>query len=104
MCQRGWCGESYENVQVIDGADNCTYDVFRITDAKFATVFPNGQDIQFIEDLIKRLDESELSALFDKFWDDRLDKKDVVGIHGTLFYELAYKKKCYPTKKENDLI
>jgi len=37
-------------------------------------------------------------------WARRVDKKQVVGIHGTLFYELGRKKGYYPTKKEAEAV
>ena len=45
-----------KNVQVIDGADNCTYDIYQFTDEEFAVVFPgDGQDVEFAEELYDRL-------------------------------------------------
>lgn len=93
-----------KNIQVIDGADNCTYTIYRVSDEKFEIVFPNGQDIEFFDDLKARLSAKQLEALFDGFWDDFLNKKDVIGIHGTLFYELEFKKQFYPTKKDDEMI
>jgi hypothetical protein len=41
-----------KNIQVIDGADNCTFSIFQATDEEFAAIFPqSGQDIQLSEDL-----------------------------------------------------
>ena len=93
-----------KNVQVIDGADNCTYDIFSIEDEKFEKVFPNGQDIEFIEDLKKRLSEDESTKLFKGFWDNPVKKSEVNGIHGTIFYELYFKSPFYPTRKDEDMI
>jgi hypothetical protein len=43
-----------KNIQVIDGAKNCTFNIFRATDAEFALLFPEpGQEIQFADDLLK---------------------------------------------------
>jgi hypothetical protein len=40
-----------ENIQVIDSARNCTYDVFEIADSDFELLFPSPrQDIEFSED------------------------------------------------------
>ncbi len=39
-----------KNIQVIDGAINCAYDVYVATGEDFLLLFPgSGQDIQFIE-------------------------------------------------------
>ena len=37
-----------KNIQVIDGANNCSYDIFAVTDDEFKILFPDpGQDIEF---------------------------------------------------------
>ena len=92
-----------KNIQVIDGADNCAYDVFSISDSDFIKIFPNGQDIEFSEDLFERLGAEEVSSILEPVWKNRLDKKEVTGIHGTLFYGLESKKEYYPNKRETDL-
>lgn len=93
-----------KNVQVIDGATNCTYSVFAVSEETFKAIFPeDGQDIEFVEDLIRREGENRAGELLTPVWKNRLEKKDIVGIHGTLFYELEMKKAFYPTKREADL-
>jgi hypothetical protein len=32
-----------------------------------------------------------------------VDKKSVVGIHGTLFFGIPHMKKYYPTKRESEM-
>ena len=94
-----------KNVQIIDGALNCTYSVFAFTDDEFKVVFPGeGQDIEFIEDVAARLGEERLVEVMKPTWERILDKKNVNGIHGTLFYQLEYKKRYYPTKKDNEMV
>jgi len=80
-----------KNVQVIDGADNCTYSIYAFT------------DVEFIEDALERLGTEALDRILDKIWARPVRKPDVVGIHGTLFYELARKKRFYPSKSERDV-
>ena len=94
------------NVQIIDGADNCTYSIYAMTDEAFALLFPApGQNIEFIEDVVLRLGEDELAVLLRPVWErGEIKKTDVNGIHGTLFYELPHKKKYYPTKKEEEMV
>lgn len=89
-----------KNVQVIDGADNCTYDIYEATDDEFETIFPGETDIEFIEDFIWRVGEARAGEIADAMWTRRADKKQVTGIHGTLFYELHGKSVYYPTKRE----
>ena len=89
------------NIQVIDGASNCTYDIFQIDSEDFKVLFPGeGQDIEFSEDLDDRGDK--VDEVCERLWNSRIDKKQVNGIHGTLFYGLEEKRKYYPTKKESD--
>ncbi len=90
-----------KNIQVIDGATNCAYDVYATTEEEFLRIFPeSGQDIQFIEDI---RDNEEIKQILDRMWKNRLNKPEISGIHGTLFYELTEKKQFYPNKKESDL-
>lgn len=43
-----------KNIQVIDGADNRVYDIFAATDEEFGLIFPQGQDIAFIDEVMAR--------------------------------------------------
>jgi hypothetical protein len=86
-----------KNIQVIDGADNCTFSLFQLTDEEFAQVFPaDAQDIQFAEDLTKAAMHS-LSAA----WERPVRKPDAVGIHGTLFYGFASRRGSFPASKRD---
>ncbi|NJK52830.1 MAG: hypothetical protein HC936_08330 [Leptolyngbyaceae cyanobacterium SU_3_3] len=90
-----------KNIQVIDHAINCAYDVYRVTEEEFSRIFPESeQDIQFIEDLG---DDEDITQILTRMWKRRLKKPEINGIHGTLFYQLAEKKRFYPTKREIDL-
>jgi hypothetical protein len=93
-----------KNIQVIDGATNCAYSIFAVSDRAFKAIFPgNGQDIEFIEDFIRRAGQRKAGEILKPIWQHRIEKKNVTGIHGTLFYELKTKKRFYPTKHETDL-
>ena len=91
-----------KNIQVIDGADNCVYDVFAATDEEFSLVFPVGEDIAFIDEVVDRVPSAMLDQAFNNIWTRRLVKSEVVGIHGLLFYELEKKKRYYPTRRDED--
>ena len=94
-----------KNVQIIDGANNCTYSIFQFSDKQFAAVFPaKNQDIEFIEDVIARLGDKQTGKLLKPAWKRAIAKTKVKGIHGTLFYELLHKKKYYPTKIDAEMI
>ena len=93
-----------KNIQVIDGADNCVYDIFSVPDEEFEVLFPDGQDIEFINDLVDRVPSDKLNPILREAWNRRVPKSEVNGIHGTLFYELDKKKKYYPTKRDEEAI
>ena len=90
-----------KNIQVIDGAMNASYAIFATTDDEFSALFPGeGQDVEFIEDVIERLGDSETGKLMAPIWGRPIAKSAVNGIHGTLFYEMQHKKKYYENKRE----
>ena len=93
-----------KNIQVIDGALNCSYEVFAASPEDFEEIFPNSQDIEFIEDFIARVGEKHATEVCSRLWVARVDKNTVQGIHGTLFYELEYKNEFYPTKRESEMV
>ena len=97
-----------KTIMVIDGGLNCAYDCFGVEDDMFATIFPEpGQDIEFIEDVLKRLrkfhKETGPRVDFSPIWENYIERKNVQGIDGILFYELTSKRKYYPTKRDSDL-
>jgi len=92
------------NIQVIDGANNCSYDIFEVEEDAFRLIFPGvDQDVEFIDDFVSRVGDDEAVEVLNKIWRRPVEKKSVHGIHGTLFYELEFKKIYYPTKRESDL-
>src|ERR1700682_2025302 len=93
-----------KNIQVIDGADNCKYSIYAVTDEEFRSLFPAGQNVEFIEDVIARYGDEATGKLLKHVWERPVKKVDVVGIHGTLFYDLSWKKKYYPTKNDTEMI
>jgi len=94
-----------KNVQVIDGADNCSYAIYSFSEEEFALVFPEpGQNIEFIEDAIIRVGDEALGKALASVWKRSIKKTELNGLHGTLFYELTNKKKYYPTKKEEEMV
>jgi hypothetical protein len=89
-------------IQVIDGAENCTFCLFLATDDEFETIFPGeGQDIEFAEDLEERLRERpfDLAGL----WERPVRKAEAAGVHRTLFFGFAARRRHFPaTKRERD--
>lgn len=93
-----------KNIQIIDGAQNCVYDIFAATDEEFALVFPNGTDIAFIDEVYTNGDKQLLDAAFKNIWLRPVKKSEAQGIHGIIFYELEEKKAYYPTRKDEEAI
>lgn len=93
-----------KNIQVIDGADNCIYDIFSATDEEFSLIFPEGQDIAFIDEVYARANSGLLDEAFKQIWGRRIPKREAMGIHGVLFYELEHKKCYYPTRRDEEAI
>jgi hypothetical protein len=96
--------ERMKNIQVIDGAENSAYDIFGATEEEFALIFPSGQDVAFIDEVMARGPEKKLNEVFTHIWGRRVPKRDAMGIHGILFYEQEHKKQYYPTRKDEEAI
>jgi len=78
-----------KNIQVVDGAVNCVYDIFAATDQEFVLNFHEGQDIAFIDEVYGRCgDDAALDKAFQAEWTRRVVKAQAMGIHGQLFYDL----------------
>jgi len=92
-----------KNVMIVDGAANCSYDVFAMSDDDFDVIFPDGTDIAFIEEVGERESQTVLDPLFRRLWACPVLRSKARGIHGILFYELAAKMRYYPTRRDSDL-
>ena len=93
-----------KNIQIIDGAMNCTYDIYAATEDEFEEIFPNETNIEFIEDFFDRVGEERAGTITSNLWGRFVKKEQAQGIHGTLFYQLPHKKRYYPTKKESEMV
>ena len=93
-----------KNIQVIDSADNCVYDIYAATDDEFSLIFPENTNIAFSEDVWSREEEKSLQNAFSNIWKRPILKAEVNGIHGILFYGLEYKKEYYPTLRDEEAI
>ncbi|MFD0326876.1 hypothetical protein [Lysobacter gummosus] len=93
-----------KNIQVIDGAANSVYDIFAIDEEGFALIFPEGQDVAFIDEVLARHPSHVLDPVLARLWDNRLAKRDANGIHGLLFYQLEEKKVFYPDRIDENAI
>ncbi|MCW5256158.1 hypothetical protein D5038_07285 [Verminephrobacter aporrectodeae subsp. tuberculatae] len=93
-----------KNILIIDGAENCVYDIFSATEEEFALIFPEGTDIAFIDEIRATGDSPLRNTAFTNIWKRRIKKSEAQGIHGTIFYELEKKKAYYPTRRDEDAI
>ena len=93
-----------KNVLIVDGAQNCAYDIFAATDEEFLLMFPvECQDIAFIDEILAEESRPALDQAFKRMWQRPVEKKTISGLHGTIFYELEFKKKYYPNRRDSDL-
>lgn len=93
-----------KNIQVIDGATNCTFSIYQIDDFGFSQIFPEeGQDVEFVEDFFARVGEQRAAEILSLVWKRRMEKSEIMGLHGTLFYGLEDRRDMYPNKQESDL-
>jgi len=91
-----------KNIQIIDGALNCTFSIFQATDKEFALLFPDPQqDIQYAEALTSLPRQEEVGAALRRIWERPVRKQDALGIHGTLFYQLERYKTYYRANRED---
>jgi len=81
---------------------NCVYDIFAATEEEFALIFPQGQNIAFIDEVYGRGNEAALNRAFEAIWTRRVAKAQAMGIHGQLFYDLEEKKRFYPTRRDEE--
>jgi hypothetical protein len=93
-----------KNIQIIDGAQNCVYDIFAATEEEFALIFPTGTDIAFIDEVYAREDDKKLDTVFDRIWLRPIQKAQAQGVHGILFYELDEKKIYYPSRRDQEAV
>ncbi len=92
-----------KNIQIIEPSTNCKYEIYAATDDEFDLIFPNGADIEFIEDFLKRVGNRKLIEITKNIWARPIEKQAVQGIHGTLFYQMRkLKRGYYPNKRFSD--
>jgi hypothetical protein len=93
-----------KNIQIIDGAENCVYDIFSATNEEFNLLFSFGTDVAFINEIYNRENHKALDDCFGNIWSRRIEKKNALGIHGTIFYDLDNKIKYYPSRRDESAI
>ncbi|MGJ4947525.1 DUF4279 domain-containing protein [Bradyrhizobium sp. HKCCYLS20291] len=95
----------WRNIQIIDGADNATFSVFQATEDEFYQIFPPGDhDMEIAEDFVQRVGEAHADFVLGAIWQRPILKRDVNGIHGTLYFNYQSRRQDLPSsKREVDL-
>lgn len=93
-----------KNIQIIDGAINCVYDIYAASDEEFALIFPDETNIAFIDEVVSLHDDALIDKTFKGIWSRPIQKSEAIGIHGLLFYGLKEKKQFYPTRRDEEAI
>jgi hypothetical protein len=89
-----------KNVQIIDRANNATFSLFQATEEEFAAIFPGeSQDMELVEDFIERAGQERAGRILQAIWERPIVKRDAQGIHGTLYYEYADRRRYLPASK-----
>lgn len=91
-----------KNVMVIDEAQNCVYDIFAVTDQEFSLIYPNGEDVAFIDEVYGRGSTDVIDQALSQLWTRRVPKSHAQGIHGLLYYGFSQKKAYYPTRRDEE--
>lgn len=81
-----WHKNAMKNILIVDEAINATFSVFQATDEEFATLFPNNEEIDLIDDVIVRTGEDVADDILSRVWDRPILKCEAQGIHATLIY------------------
>lgn len=85
-----------KNIQVFDRADNAVYDIFAATDEEFDLIFPDGNDVAFIDEVYQKQPEAILDTAFNAIWERRVPKHQAMGIHGILFLRVRAQEGLLP--------
>ncbi len=96
-----------KNFLVVDGAINSTFDVFSVSNSMFALVFPNGSDVAFLDEVVRRVKARGLDQrkFFDRLYSQPVKKMAIQGLHGTLHSTGSYcDKRYFPSRKEDDVV
>lgn len=88
-----------KNVQIVDGAANATLSLFQATEEEFDAIFPNGSEMQLMEDVCDRLGDDEADRVIGPIWERPILKRDATGIHGTLFYDGEHRREFLPPSR-----
>jgi len=98
-----------KNFQIIESAQNFTFDVYCVDDEIFQIIFPDGTDVAFLDEVDLRV-RKQTKYGYLEFWalayGQKVDKKTLdSGLHGTLHLTGSLcEKKLFPTRLEDEVI
>ena len=81
-----------KNIQIINDAANAAFSIFQASNEEFETIFPNGSEMEIVEDVVARFGEQVAGEAISPMWQRPVFKRDAEGIHGTLFYDGAHRR------------
>jgi hypothetical protein len=88
-----------KNILIVDGAANATFSVFQATDEEFVALFPNGEEIDVIEDVVERVGDAVADEIFARVWERPILKSEAHGIHATLIYDEPSRRDYLPSSR-----
>ncbi|BCA64165.1 hypothetical protein HMP09_3399 [Sphingomonas sp. HMP9] len=62
-------------------------------------LFPNGEEIDVIEDVIKRVGNAIADQIFSQIWERPILKSEAHGIHATLIYNDPSRRDHLPSSR-----
>ena len=90
-----------KHIQIIDGALNSTLDIYEVPDELFEIMFLGGADVAFLDEVEERFKAAGVQDPWPSVYKTKVDKKKVVGIHGTLHLTGSpCEKKYFPDRTE----
>ncbi|WP_426286392.1 hypothetical protein [Luteibacter sp. E-22] len=92
----------YLHVQISDDRPESDYPIFAVTRPEFALIFPDGADMEFEGDFVKRHGWLRGHKLLYRVFGRRIPKTMVRGIHGMLFRGGDSRKEIFPTKRSSE--
>jgi hypothetical protein len=96
-----------KNVQVVDGAANSTFEIYAVPEDVFESIFPGDRNVAFARDVERGLGETGTNEVvfWRRFYERRMPKTKVQGIHGTLHLTGSFVEEQYfPTRREEDAL
>ena len=73
--------------------------IFQATEVEFVVIFPDGRDMEIVDDPVERVGEKEAGRVLTPLWERPILKCHATGIHGTLLYDADERRKFLPVSR-----